>query len=228
MIIHHGTTYYPNYNHQGSLISLIDENNNIVKKLRYSPYGNILYDSNSSLNIHKTFANGLYDEDTKLIRFGKRDYDPQTGTWTALDPIEFKGGDSNLYRYVFNDPVNFIDPRGEFWWFAIAGLLGGSVSYLNAPDVGEEAKSGMPPLAEATLTCTPIGSISKNLTIYGKAKRGGRILQLSWDNKPFFRIDKHNLNNSITKKGVSKPTLHYHRGFKKENMKKHRPYQGGW
>ncbi len=122
-IIHHGITYYPNYNHQGSLISLIDKNNNIVKKLRYSPYGKILYDSNSSLNIHKTFANGLYDEDTKLIRFGKRDYDSQTGTWTALDPIEFKGGDSNLYRYVFNDPVNFIDPRGEFWQVVVIGAV---------------------------------------------------------------------------------------------------------
>ena len=58
------------------------------------------------------FAGGLYDEDTKLIRFGYRDYDPYTGKWTAKDPILFAGGDSNLYGYVLNDPVNLVDPEG--------------------------------------------------------------------------------------------------------------------
>ena len=37
---------------------------------------------------------------------------PEIGKWTAKDPILFAGGDSNLYGYVQNDPVNFIDPLG--------------------------------------------------------------------------------------------------------------------
>jgi len=61
------------------------------------------------------FARGLYDRDTKLVRFGARDYDPEVARWTAKDPILFQGGDTNLYGYVLNDPVNFIDPLG---WFA--------------------------------------------------------------------------------------------------------------
>ncbi|MDR1007223.1 MAG: hypothetical protein LBL65_01500 [Campylobacteraceae bacterium] len=48
----------------------------------------------------KTFADGLYDKDTKLIKFGYREYDSQTGRWTSKDPIDFEGGDSNLYGYV--------------------------------------------------------------------------------------------------------------------------------
>jgi len=54
----------------------------------------------------------LYDNDTGLVRFGYRDYDPYTGKWTAKDPIGFSGGDSNLYGYVLGDPVGGIDPIG--------------------------------------------------------------------------------------------------------------------
>ena len=58
------------------------------------------------------FAGGLTDPDTGLIRFGYRDYNPDTGRWTAKDPIFFKGGDTDLYGYVLNDPVKLVDPDG--------------------------------------------------------------------------------------------------------------------
>ena len=54
----------------------------------------------------------MYDSDTKLTRFGYREYDAYTGKWTAKDPIDFAGGDSNLYGYVLGDPVNFVDTMG--------------------------------------------------------------------------------------------------------------------
>ena len=41
-----------------------------------------------------------------------RHYDPNTGRWLSKDPILFRGGDTNLYGYVMNDPVNGIDPSG--------------------------------------------------------------------------------------------------------------------
>jgi uncharacterized protein RhaS with RHS repeats len=46
------------------------------------------------------------------VRFGARDYDPETGRWTAKDPIGFAGGDTNLYDYCLSDPVNLDDPYG--------------------------------------------------------------------------------------------------------------------
>jgi hypothetical protein len=33
---------------------------------------------------------------------------------TAKDPIRFAGGDTNLYVYVANDPMNIVDPGGKF------------------------------------------------------------------------------------------------------------------
>ena len=40
-------------------------------------------------------------------------YSPSTGRYQSEDPTGFSAGDANLYRYVFNDPVNFVDPTGE-------------------------------------------------------------------------------------------------------------------
>jgi uncharacterized protein RhaS with RHS repeats len=40
-------------------------------------------------------------------------YDTRIGRWLEEDPIEFEAGDPNLYRYVGNSPINFIDPSGE-------------------------------------------------------------------------------------------------------------------
>jgi uncharacterized protein RhaS with RHS repeats len=47
-----------------------------------------------------------------LVHFGYREYDPYTGKWTAKDPLLFGGGDSNLYGYVLEDPVNLVDTLG--------------------------------------------------------------------------------------------------------------------
>ena len=58
------------------------------------------------------FAGGLHDRDTCLVRFGYRDYAPDVGRWTAKDLILFAGGNTDLYRYVLNNPVNLLDPFG--------------------------------------------------------------------------------------------------------------------
>ena len=83
----------------------------IAQRLDYDAYGVITQDTNPDFQPFG-YAGGLYDPDTKLTRFGARDYDPDSGRWTAKDPIAFAGGDTNLYAYVANDPVNSIDPSG--------------------------------------------------------------------------------------------------------------------
>ncbi len=96
----------------GSLRAISDTTGNIIKEVTYDTFGNILSDSNEAFKVPFGFAGGLYDKDTKLTRFGYRDYDAYTGKWTAKDPIGFSGGDSNLYGYVLGDAVGGIDPSG--------------------------------------------------------------------------------------------------------------------
>jgi RHS repeat-associated protein len=90
-----------------------DATGNIIKTLDYDSYGVLLADNNLGFDLPIGFSGGISDRVTGLVRFGVRDYDPAIGRWTAKDPILFAGGDSNPYRYVFNDPVSYVDRKGE-------------------------------------------------------------------------------------------------------------------
>ena len=83
----------------------------IAQQLDYDEFGRVLTDTCPGFQPFG-FAGGLYDPDTGLTSFGFRDYDAETGRWTAKDPLAFQGGDSCLYCYNGNDPVNRIDPSG--------------------------------------------------------------------------------------------------------------------
>ena len=96
----------------GSLRLVVDASSGtVVQRMRHDEWGNVLEDTTPGL-VPFGFAGGLYDPATGLVRFGARDYDPETGRWTGKDPILFSGGSACLYRYVADDPVNLIDPRG--------------------------------------------------------------------------------------------------------------------
>jgi RHS repeat-associated protein len=83
----------------------------IAQRMDYNEWGEVLQDSNPGFQAFG-FAGGLYDLNTKLVKFGVRDYDGSIGRWLSKDPIRFEGGDTNLYGYVMNDPINFKDPTG--------------------------------------------------------------------------------------------------------------------
>jgi RHS repeat-associated protein len=111
-VIKGGTNYRIIADHLGSPRLVINTGTGeVVQRLDYDAFGRVLNDTNPGFQPFG-FAGGLYDYDTKLTRFGARDYDAETGRWTAKDPILFAGRGANLYGYVANDPVNFSDPRG--------------------------------------------------------------------------------------------------------------------
>ena len=97
---------------RGSVRLVVDASTGaLAQRMDYSPFGRVLNDTNPGFQPFG-FAGGLYDPDTGLVRFGARDYDAITGRWTNKDPIRFDGGDTNLYGYVMQDPVNLVDPSG--------------------------------------------------------------------------------------------------------------------
>jgi len=76
----------------------------VVQRLDYDEYGKVMTDTFPGFQPFG-FAGGLYVRETGLVRFGAREYDPETGRWTSKDPIGFRGRDTNLYAYAQNDPL---------------------------------------------------------------------------------------------------------------------------
>ena len=96
----------------GSVVLVVDASTGaIAQEISYGPFGEVMGDSNPGFQPFG-FAGGIHDTDTGLTHFGAREYDAGLGRWMASDPIGFNGGDSNLYGYVIQDPVDFVDPSG--------------------------------------------------------------------------------------------------------------------
>jgi len=61
-----------------------------------------------------TYTAREYDPETGLYFYRARQYDAKTGRFLQKDPIGFKAGDVNLFRYVKNRPTRLRDPLGLF------------------------------------------------------------------------------------------------------------------
>jgi RHS repeat-associated protein len=107
-----GTAAWYLTDYQGSVRSLTDAAGTLQDTIAYDAYGRVTSESNTSFGDMLKYAGGQEDSATGLVEFGWRYYDPYRGAWTSQDPRAFSAGDTNLYRYVGNSSVLFIDPSG--------------------------------------------------------------------------------------------------------------------
>ena len=108
-LIKGGITYRIITDHLGSPRLVVNTaNGSIAQRLDYDEFGKVVADTSPGFQ-PLGFAGGLYDRDTRLVRFGARDYAAETGRWTAKDRVRFGGGDANCYGYVLGDPINHND-----------------------------------------------------------------------------------------------------------------------
>lgn len=129
----------------GSVVAIVAaDDGSVVARYTYDPFGVILSASESGLpqaNVVR-FAGGIYDPVSQRVKFGKRWYDPSLGRFTQQDSLNLIGDPShgNRYAYAGCDPVNTIDPTGQFgpawlgcalsatgFFLAIGGLVAVSV-----------------------------------------------------------------------------------------------------
>jgi RHS repeat-associated protein len=108
----------------GSVRGMVDASGTAQATIVYDGFGNVTSNSNSGFTDRYLFTARELDSATGLQYNRARYYDPATGRWVERDPLGFSAGDSNLYRYVFNDPTTLKDPNGEIVLLLIAAAAG--------------------------------------------------------------------------------------------------------
>ena len=103
--------FYYQSDHQGSIINLSDSSGGTANSYQYDSYGRVLSVAETVSQPYAYTAREL-DGESGLYYYRARYYDPQSGRFLSEDPIGFEAGDQNLYRYVFNNPINLADPSG--------------------------------------------------------------------------------------------------------------------
>ena len=105
--------YYPIYDGSRNITGLYDQNGALVASYEYDAFGRIILQSSGDYSDDNPFrfSTKYTDDETGLVYYGHRYYEPNLGRFINRDPIEEDGG-LNLYGFVGNDPVNFYDYLG--------------------------------------------------------------------------------------------------------------------
>ncbi|MDH5641050.1 MAG: RHS repeat-associated core domain-containing protein, partial [Nitrospira sp.] len=94
----------------GSTVALGDGTGSLVTQYTYEPFGYTTESGSASTNSYK--YTGREDDGSGLLHYRARYYHPRLQRFISEDPIGFDGGSFNLYNYVDNNPIRWVDPLG--------------------------------------------------------------------------------------------------------------------
>ena len=108
-----GQTDYYEFDGIGSTTGITNAAGDYVDQYSYLPFGETTTISAAVPNPFTYVGQlGATSDGSGLINMRARNYDPSTGQFVSNDPLGPLGGDTNIRRYAFNNPVSVQDPSG--------------------------------------------------------------------------------------------------------------------
>jgi RHS repeat-associated protein len=106
-----GTSWHLS-DHLGSVRDLLDATGRLTNHIDYDGFGGIISQTTGTEE-RFLFTGREFDSATGLYYYRARYFSPGIGRFTQQDPVGRTAGDTNLYRYVGNSPINATDPSGQ-------------------------------------------------------------------------------------------------------------------
>ena len=122
------STRYLFHDHLGSLVRIVNADGSVAEALDYATfgarrtYGNPASTGSASSYTPRGYTGHEYVDGAQVTHMNGRVYDNQLARFLQPDPVVQAPGNAqswNAYTYVFNNPLAYTDPTGQF------GILGG-------------------------------------------------------------------------------------------------------
>lgn len=126
-------------NHLHAPVAVTDSQGKVIWQADYAPYGGVIKTVSNAQSYQLALRNAgqWQDEETGLYYNDFRYYNPQTGRYISVDPLDKLAtalGSPNPYSYVNNNPISYIDPWGLIL-FAFDGTENtDDLAWLHDPD----------------------------------------------------------------------------------------------
>ena len=152
--------YYVHPDRLGSYTHITDSLKQVVRALHFDPWGNAKADTNwtvfdstflagtlaGTFRFERGFTGHEHYAELNIINMNGRLYDPVIARFFSPDNFVQSPGFTqsfNRYSYCLNNPLQYVDPSGEFAWIpivvgAVMGMMQGSImASQNANSAGE-------------------------------------------------------------------------------------------
>jgi RHS repeat-associated protein len=124
--------------HEGTIRDVLNATGDtVLYHIRYDAFGKVTSGAVPAVPAEFNFGytGRPWDAKAALWDYRARVYDAAVGRFLSEDPSGFSAGDTNLYRYVGNNPVALTDPTG-------LQSYGGTGSYWTTPNISYSLPGG--------------------------------------------------------------------------------------
>jgi RHS repeat-associated protein len=109
---HNGETFYYVTDGNKNVIQLLRADKTAAAAYTYAPFGGVLEQQGALASVNPfRFSSEFHDDETGLVYYNYRYYNPVLGRWTKRDPVGEEGG-INSYLILINNPVFLWDYLG--------------------------------------------------------------------------------------------------------------------
>jgi RHS repeat-associated protein len=165
-----GSTFY-HADGAGNITGLMDGQGNMAARYLYSAFGRLTGQWGPMANVNAMGYSSMPKVgQSGLVGYPSRFYDPTLQRWLTRDPIGEAGG-INLYRAVFNSPLNVVDP------FGLDPAFSGSIGMFSGLSAAQQVQASRTaaPATAAIVASVATGGAADALLVGGGLMTAGSL-----------------------------------------------------